>query len=165
MCLCLWSGSHLSMQQQGAADSNEWADGVVSAIAASGGFSSLAMRGCVSTKAPDAEGGVMAAREPTKPARNSEQWAFLRRPCIGCWRRPEGILCALTFDLTGLPKASPVEGRVRSHSCRPVQRPRNQACSSGHVNSVEARARAPIQLSHLRFYPTTMLGQPRLRGI
>ena len=61
----------LSMQHQGAADSNEWAHGVVSVITASGGFSSLAMRGCVSTKAPDAEGGVMAACEPTKPAKNS----------------------------------------------------------------------------------------------
>ena len=71
VCLCLWLGSPFSMQQQGAADSNEWADGVVSVIAASGGFSSLAMRGCVSTKPPDAEGGVMAAREPTKPAKNS----------------------------------------------------------------------------------------------
>ena len=70
VCLFLWLGSHLSMQRQGAADSNEWAHGVDSAIAASGGFSSLSMRGCASTKAPDAEGGVMAAREPTKPARN-----------------------------------------------------------------------------------------------
>ena len=69
------------MQRPGAADSNEWAHGVVSVIAASGGFSSLSMRGCVSTKAPDAEGGVMDAREPTKPARNSEPWAFLRRLC------------------------------------------------------------------------------------
>ena len=59
------------MQQPGAADSNEGADGVVSVIAASGGFSSLAMRGCVSTKPPDAEGGVMAACEPTKTAKNS----------------------------------------------------------------------------------------------
>ena len=71
MCLCLWLGSPLSMQQPGAADSNEWAYGVVSVIAASGGFSSLARRGCVSTKPPDAEGGVMAACEPTKPAKNS----------------------------------------------------------------------------------------------
>ena len=78
VCLCLWLGSPFSMQQPGAADSNEWAHGVVSVIAASGGFSSLSMRGCVSTKAPDAEGGVMDACEPTKPARNSEQWAFLR---------------------------------------------------------------------------------------
>ena len=44
VCLCLWLGSPLSMQQPGAADSNEWADGVDSVIAASGGFSSLAMR-------------------------------------------------------------------------------------------------------------------------
>ena len=71
VCLCLWLGSPFSMQRQGAADSNEGAHGVVSVIAASGGFSSLAMRGCTSTKAPDAEGGVMAAREPTKPAKNS----------------------------------------------------------------------------------------------
>ena len=71
VCLCLWLGSPFSMQQQGAADSNEWAEGVVSVIAASGGFSSLSMRGCASTKALDAEGGVMAACEPTKPARNS----------------------------------------------------------------------------------------------
>ena len=71
VCLGLWLGTPFSMQRQGGADSNEWADGVVSVIAASGGFSSLAMRGCVSTKAPDAEGGVMAAREPTKPAKNS----------------------------------------------------------------------------------------------
>ena len=71
VCLCLWLGSPFSMQQQGAADSNEWAHGVYSAIAASGGFRSLSMRGCVSTKAPDAEGGVMDVREPTKPTRNS----------------------------------------------------------------------------------------------
>ena len=70
VCLCLWLGSPFSMQQQGA-DSNEWAHGVVSAIAASGGFSSLSMRGFASTKPPDAEGGVMAAREPKKPAKNS----------------------------------------------------------------------------------------------
>ena len=50
---------------------NEWAQGVSSVIAASGGFSSLAMKGCASTKPPDAEGGVMAAREPTKPDRKS----------------------------------------------------------------------------------------------
>ena len=71
VCLCLWLSLLFSMQQQGAADSNEWAHGVVSVIAASGGFSSLAMRGCASTKPPDAEGGVMDAREPTKPAKNS----------------------------------------------------------------------------------------------
>ena len=71
VCLCLWLSLLFSMQRQGAADSNEWADGVVSVVAASGGFSSLSMRGCASTKAPDAEGGVMAAREPTKPMRNS----------------------------------------------------------------------------------------------
>ena len=70
VCLCLWLSLLFSMQRQGAADSNDWADGVVSAIAASGGFSSLAMKGCVSTMAPDAEGGVMDAREPTKPAKN-----------------------------------------------------------------------------------------------
>ena len=73
VCLCLWLGSHFSMQQQGAADPNEWAHGVVSVIAASGGFSSLAMRGCASTKAPDAEGGVMAACEPKTATRNAEQ--------------------------------------------------------------------------------------------
>ena len=100
VCLCLWSGSPFSMQQPGAADSREWADGVVSVFAASGGFSSLSMRGCASTKPPDAEGGVMAAREPTKPTRNSEHWAFLRRPCLEGWSRPEGILCALTFELS-----------------------------------------------------------------
>ena len=72
VCLCLWLSLLISMQREGAADSNEWAHGVDSAIAASGGFSSLAMRGCASTKPPDAEGGVMAACEPTKPARNSE---------------------------------------------------------------------------------------------
>ena len=71
VCLCLWSRSPFSMQQPGAADSNEWAHGVVSVIASSGGFSSLALRCCASTKPPDAEGGVMAAREPTKPAKNS----------------------------------------------------------------------------------------------
>ena len=71
VCLCLWLGSPFSMQHLGAADSNEWAHGVVSVIAASGGFSSLAMRGFVSRKAPDAESGVMDAREPTKPAKNS----------------------------------------------------------------------------------------------
>ena len=81
VCLCLWLSLLFSMQQLGAADSNEWAHGVVSVIAASGGISSLAMRGCVSTKAPDAEGGVMDAREPKTAMRNSEQWAFLRRPC------------------------------------------------------------------------------------
>ena len=71
VCPCRWLGLPLSMQRQGAADSNEWTHGVVSVVAASGGFSRLAMRGCVSTKPPDAEGGVMAAREPTKPAKNS----------------------------------------------------------------------------------------------
>ena len=81
VCLCLWVSLPFSMQRQGAADSNEWAHGVVSVIAASGGFSSLAMRGCVSTKPSDAEGGVMVAREPKTPAKNSEQWAFHRRPC------------------------------------------------------------------------------------
>ena len=69
VCLCLWLSLPFSMQQQGAADSSEWADGVDSVIAASGGFSSLSMSGCASTKPPDAEGGVMAAREP-KPAKN-----------------------------------------------------------------------------------------------
>ena len=82
VCLCPWLGSPLSMQPQGAADSNEWADGVVSVIAASGGFSSLAMRGCASAKPPDAEGGVMDAREPKTATRNSEHWAFFRRPCM-----------------------------------------------------------------------------------
>ena len=100
VCLCLWLSLLFSMQRQGAADSNEWAHGVDSVIAASGGFSSLAMRGCVSTNAPDAEGGVMDAREPKTATRNSEQWAFLRGPCIDCWSRPEGILCALTFELS-----------------------------------------------------------------
>ena len=71
VCLCLWLSLPFSMQRQGAADSNEGAHGVVSVIAAAGGFSTLAMRGCDSTKAPDAEGGVMAACEPTKPAKNS----------------------------------------------------------------------------------------------
>ena len=71
VCLCLWLSLPFSMQQQGAADPNEWAHGVDSVIAASGGFSSLAMRGCASTKPPDAEGGVMDAREPTKPAKHS----------------------------------------------------------------------------------------------
>ena len=71
VCLCLWLGSPLTMQQPGAADSNEWAHGVDSVIAASGGFSSLSMRGCASTKPPDAERGVTAAPEPTKPAKNS----------------------------------------------------------------------------------------------
>ena len=85
VCLCLWLGSPFSMQHQRAADSNEWADGVVSVIAASGGFSSLAMRGCASTKAPDAEGGVMDDREPKTATRNSEQWAFLRRLCMEGW--------------------------------------------------------------------------------
>ena len=69
--LCLWLSLLFSMQRQGAADSNEWAHGVDSVIAASGGFSSLAMRGCASTKPPDAGGNVMAACEPTKPAKNS----------------------------------------------------------------------------------------------
>ena len=86
VCLCLWLGSPFSMQQQGAADSNEWAHGVVSVIAATGGFSSLAMRGVASTKPPDAEGGVMDAREPKTATRN--------------WSRPEGIFCALTFELS-----------------------------------------------------------------
>ena len=71
VCLCLWLSLLFSMQRQGAADPNEWAHGVVSVIAASGGFSSLAMSGSVSSKAPDAEGGVMDACEPTKPAKNS----------------------------------------------------------------------------------------------
>ena len=44
VCLCLWLSLLCSMQRQGAADSNEWAHGVVSVIAASGGFSSLSMR-------------------------------------------------------------------------------------------------------------------------
>ena len=82
VCLCLWLGSPLSMQQPGAADSNEWAHGVDSVIAASGGFSSLSMRGCVSTKPPDAEGGVMDAREPKTTTRNSEHRAFFRRLCM-----------------------------------------------------------------------------------
>ena len=81
VCLCLWLSLLFSMQRQGAADSNEWAHGVVSVIAASGGFSSLAMRGCVSTKPPDAEGGVMAARVPKTATKNFEHWAFFRRPC------------------------------------------------------------------------------------
>ena len=85
VCLCLWLSLLFSMEQQGAADSNEWAHGVDSAIAASGGFSSLAMRGCVLTKAPDAEGGIMDACEPTKPTRNSQHWAFLRRLCTEGW--------------------------------------------------------------------------------
>ena len=85
VCLCLWLSLLFSMQRQGAADSNEWADGVVSAIAASGGFSSLAMRGFASTKPPDAEGGVMAAREPTKPAKNSGCCALIRRLCMEGW--------------------------------------------------------------------------------
>ena len=84
VCLCLWLGSPFSMQQPGAADSNEWAHGVASVIAASGGLSSLSMRGFVSRKAPDAEGGVMDAREPKTATRNSEQWAFLRRRCMSC---------------------------------------------------------------------------------
>ena len=101
VCLCLWLGSPLSMEQQGAADSNEWAHGVVSVIAASGGFSSLAMRDRASTKPPDAEGGVMDAREPTKPTRNSEHWPFFRRPCTERLSlRAKGILCALTFELS-----------------------------------------------------------------
>ena len=100
VCLCLWLSLPFSMQRQGAADFNEWAHGVVSVIAASGGFSSLSMRGCASTKAHDAEGGVMDAREPKTATRNSEQWAFLRRPCIDCWSRPEDILCALTCELS-----------------------------------------------------------------
>ena len=45
VCLCLWLSSPFSMQRQGAADSNEWAHGVVSAIVAYGGFRSLATRG------------------------------------------------------------------------------------------------------------------------
>ena len=49
VCLCLWVSLPFSMQRPGAADSNEWAHGVVSVIAASGGFSSLSMRGCVSS--------------------------------------------------------------------------------------------------------------------
>ena len=73
------------MQQQGAADSNEWAHSVVSVIAASGGFSSLSMRGSASTKPPDAEGGVMAACEPTKPAKNSGCLALIRRLCMEGW--------------------------------------------------------------------------------
>ena len=85
VCLCLWLSLLFSMQQQGAADSNEWAHGVVSVIAASGGFNSLAMRGCVSTKPPDAEGVVMAAREPTKPAKNSGGCALIRRLCMEGW--------------------------------------------------------------------------------
>ena len=71
VCLCLWLSLLFSMQRPGAADSNEGAHGVVSAIAAAGGFCSLAIRGRVSTKPPDAEGGVMADCEPTKPAKNT----------------------------------------------------------------------------------------------
>ena len=71
VCLCVWLSLPFSMQRQGAADSNEGAHGVDSVIAASGGFSSLTMRGFASTKPHDAEGGVMAACEPTKPAKNS----------------------------------------------------------------------------------------------
>ena len=82
--LCVWLSLLFSMQRQGAADSNEWAHGVVSVIAASGGFSSLSMRGCASTKPPDAEGGVMDAGEPKTATKNSEHWTFLRRRCMSC---------------------------------------------------------------------------------
>ena len=37
VCLCLWLSLLFSMQQQGAADSNEWAHGVVSVIASTRG--------------------------------------------------------------------------------------------------------------------------------
>ena len=85
VCICLWLSLPFSMQQPGAADSYGWAHGVVSVIAASGGFSSLAMRDCASTKPPDAEGGVMAAREPTKPAKNFGSRALIRRLCMEGW--------------------------------------------------------------------------------
>ena len=39
VCLCVWLSLPFSMQQPGAADSNEKAHGVVSVIAACGGFS------------------------------------------------------------------------------------------------------------------------------
>ena len=41
-----------------------------------------------------------AYREPAKPTRNATHWAFLRRLCIDRWSQPEGILCALTFELS-----------------------------------------------------------------
>ena len=65
--ICCALSLHREEQAQPQAKTHE--EGSV--IAASGGFSSLSMRGCASTKPPDAEGGVMAAREPTKLAKNS----------------------------------------------------------------------------------------------
>ena len=70
--LCLWLSSPFSMQRPGAADSNEWAHSVVFCNCRLWRLQQPSMRGCGPTKPPDAEGGVMAAREPMKPAKNSE---------------------------------------------------------------------------------------------
>ena len=101
VCLCLWVSLPFSMQHQSAADSNEGAHGVVSVIAASGGLSSLAMRGCASTNAPDAEGGVMAAREP-KPAKN--RVLSINSPTVHVVHKRSSrvCFCALTFELTSI---------------------------------------------------------------
>ena len=91
VCLCLWLSLLSSMQRQGAADSNKWAHGVVSVIAASGGFSSLSMRGCVSTKPPDAEGGYEKLRA----------LGFLSPTLYGALESSsQGHFCALTFELS-----------------------------------------------------------------
>ena len=104
VCLCVWLGSPLSMQRQGAADSNEWAHGVVSAIAAAGGFSSLAMRGCVSTKPPE---GSRRRRRRHGRSRTEEACEELRVLSIdsptlhgGLERLNCGRFCALTFELS-----------------------------------------------------------------
>ena len=101
VCLCLWLGSPLSMHQQGAADSNEWAHGVISVIAASGGFSSLSMRGCVSTKPPDAEGGVMDARRAEDGYEELRAVGFPSPTLYGALESSsQGHFCALTFELS-----------------------------------------------------------------
>ena len=105
VCLCLWWSLLFSMQRQGAADSNEWADSVVSVIAASGGFSSLSMRGFASTKAPEAS---RRRRRRQGRSRTDEACEELRVLSIDSptvhvvHKRPsQGHFCALTFDMSG----------------------------------------------------------------
>ena len=104
--LCLWLSLLFSMQQPGAADPNEWAHGVDSVIAASGGFSSLTMRGCASTKAPDAEGSRRRRRRHGR-SRTDEAYEELRAvgfpsPTLygALESSSQGHCCALTFELS-----------------------------------------------------------------
>ena len=104
VCLCLWWSLLFSMQRQGAADSNEWADCVVSVIAASGGFSSLSMKGFASTKAPEAS---RRRRRRQGRSRTDEACEELRVLSIdsptlhgALESSSQGHFCALTFELS-----------------------------------------------------------------